>query len=396
MRKTLTDKGVAALKPRPQRYSYSDPELRSHYVRVTPNGGKSFVVGVRNPFHKQIWVTLGNAETMAIEEARNKARAAIRRIKDGNPAFESPPVPLDSFRSVAQTWIKRHVEKNKIRTRAEIERCLGKYVFPHWADRAFTGIRRSHVSALLDYVEDNHGAPQADKVLKIIRSIGNWYATRNDDYISPFTRGMSRSGKDTRSRILNDAELRKVWREAEGSNGFGAFVQILLLTAQRRGAVRDMRFADLSEDGVWEIPREERQKINAGSLQLPAQAVAIINKQPRLASNPYVFAASRGNGPMNGFSRAKISFDKHCGVSGWVLHDLRRTARSLLSRAGVRPDISERVLGHTIPGIEGVYDRYQYDREKADALAKLATLIDGIVNPRDNVLPLTKPRKKNR
>ncbi|MGB8173586.1 MAG: Arm DNA-binding domain-containing protein, partial [Pseudolabrys sp.] len=79
MRKTLTDKGVAALKPRPQRYSYSDPELRSHYVRVTPNGGKSFVVGVRNPFHQQIWVTLGNAETMAIEESRDKARAAIRR-----------------------------------------------------------------------------------------------------------------------------------------------------------------------------------------------------------------------------------------------------------------------------------------------------------------------------
>ena len=158
-----------------------------------------------------------------------------------------------------------------------------------------------------------------------------------------------------------------------------------------------MRFADISEDGVWKIPREERQKTNAGSLQLPAKALAIINKQPRLASNPYVFAAaSRGNGPMNGFSRAKMSFDKHCGVSGWTLHDLRRTARSLLSRAGVRPDISERVLGHTIAGVEGIYDRYQYDREKAEALAKLATLVDGIVNPRDNVLPLTKPRKKTR
>ena len=54
-------------------------------------------------------------------------------------------------------------------------------------------------------------------------------------------------------------------------------------------------------------------------------------------------------------------------VPPWRLHDLRRTARSLMSRAGVRPDIAERVLGHAIVGVEGVYDRHSYGRrvEKA-------------------------------
>ena len=78
----------------------------------------------------------------------------------------------------------------------------------------------------------------------------------------------------------------------------------------------------------------------------------------------------------------------------FTVHDLRRTARSLLSRADVRPDISERVLGHTIAGVEGIYDRHRYDAEKAVALNKLAALIDGIVNPRDNVMSMAKRTKR--
>ena len=59
-----------------------------------------------------------------------------------------------------------------------------------------------------------------------------------------------------------------------------------------------------------------------------------------------------------------------------------------MSRAGVRPDIAERVLGHVIGGVEGVYDRHSYLDEKADALRKLAALIGNIVNPQENVVPL--------
>jgi hypothetical protein len=59
-----------------------------------------------------------------------------------------------------------------------------------------------------------------------------------------------------------------------------------------------------------------------------------------------------------------------------------------MSRAGVRPDISERVLGHAITGVEGIYDRHRYDAEKADALHKLAALVDSIVRPRKNVVAI--------
>ena len=82
--------------------------------------------------------------------------------------------------------------------------------------------------------------------------------------------------------------------------------------------------------------------------------------------------------------RRKLTFDKQAGIAAnWTIHDLRRTARSLMSRAGVRPDIAERVLGHAIKGVEGVYDRHPYREEKANALRQLAGLIDNILRPSD-------------
>ena len=68
-------------------------------------------------------------------------------------------------------------------------------------------------------------------------------------------------------------------------------------------------------------------------------------------------------------------------LPNWTLHDLRRTAKTLMVRAGVRPDISERVLGHVIAGVEGTYDRHSYADEKRDALEKLAEMVERISNP---------------
>ena len=68
-------------------------------------------------------------------------------------------------------------------------------------------------------------------------------------------------------------------------------------------------------------------------------------------------------------------------IPNWTLHDLRRTAKTLMVRAGVRPDISERVLGHVIAGVEGTYDRHSYADEKREALEKLAVIIEQILNP---------------
>jgi integrase len=384
----LTDKGLAALKRKAKRYIISDPEQRGHYVRVPPEGPMVFAAVARSPYGKQIWATLGTTADLKIDEARERAREAIRRIKDGLPAFEPPKPKPESVADVAANWLKRHVDKKKLRTADEYRRVLNRYVLPRWKDRTFVELRRSDIAALLDMVEDKHGPRQADVVLTTLRSIASWVQARDDSYTPPFARGMRRAAQDKRARILNDDELRRIWRAADEIRPIGPLVQLLLLTAQRREKLCTLLWDDIDANGVWTIRTESGEKGNARSLQLPQLALDIVQAQPRFVEQPYVFASQSG-GPWGVSSKLKRRLDALSGVTGWRLHDLRRTARSLMSRAGVQSEHAERVLGHAIQGVEGVYNRHSYDAEKADALRKLAALVERIVDPpAENVFEL--------
>ena len=125
---------MAGLKPRPQRYAFPDPELRGHYVRVQPGGSKSFVTVARSPSGKQVWTNIGAADVLKIDEAREKARETIGRVKGRLPP--SKPAP-DSFGTVTGNWIKRHVEPNGLRSAPEIKRLLDRHILPQWKDREF-------------------------------------------------------------------------------------------------------------------------------------------------------------------------------------------------------------------------------------------------------------------
>src|SRR5262249_32277838 len=98
----------------------------------------------------------------------------------------------------------------------------------------------------------------------------------------------------------------------------------------------------------------------------------------------YVFTYD-GTTSIANLSNPKALLDEACGVKDWTLHDLRRTARSLLSRAGIASDIAERCLGHVMPGVRGVYDRHEYHEEKKLAFEALATQIARIVDPKNGV-----------
>jgi integrase len=386
-RKTFGDTDVAALRPKTTRYAFPDPELPGHYVRVTPNGVKSYVVVAIGLNGKQTWATIGQTSTLSIAEARDKAREEIRAIKSGATRGGA-----QSFSAVAEQWFKRHVEANKLRSARGIRRNLDKHILPTWGGRDFISIRRGDVAALLDAVEDNAGPVAADMVLAHVSTLCSWYEARHDDYVSPVVRGMRRSkpSERARERILDDGELRTIWTAAAANGLFGAFVRLALLTGQRREKVASMKWSDIAIDGTWTIFAEAREKSNAKELVLPGVALEIIKVQPRFESNPFVFAG-RGGSHFSSYSQAKTVFDAAAKIDKpWRLHDLRRTARSLMSRAGVRPDIAERVLGHAIRGVEGVYDRHSYRDEKAHALKALAGLIERIVaGPTDNVVPLT-------
>jgi len=381
-----SDKGVAVLKPKAKSYLVAVANVPGLFVRVQPSGAKSFVAIAKKPNGDQQWKRIDNT-ALTVAEAEKKGRETLRKIKAGESL-----APAESFQAIATEWLKRHVDGKGLRSKPTIEHYLNSYILPAWGSLLFVSIRRGQVAKLLDEIEDSAGARSADYALSVVRGICNWHATRADDYNSPIVRGMRRSNpkERERDRILNDDELRAVWKQAEACGTFGAFVRILLLTAQRRDTVAAMRWADVAVDGSWLIPSEDRAKGTGGELVLPPIALEIIKAQNHFADNPHVFA-SRGVSHLRGYSKAKAAFDAKVKIAPWKLHDLRRTARSLMSRAGVRPDIAERVLGHAIKGVEGTYDRHDYRDAKAHALSQLAALIEKIVAPRaDNVVSIAR------
>jgi integrase len=328
---------------------------------------------------------------LGLAAARKRARVLLGEVaRDRDPLLErrnAVSLAEDTFKLIAEAYFAR--EGKKLRTAAARQATLEKLVYPRIGTQPISAIRRSDVVRLLDRIEDENGPVQADRTLAYIRKVMNWHASRSDEFRSPIVRGMARtSGKErARARILTDEELRAVLKAADATPGpFGAFVKLLLLTGARRSEASDMTWSEVS-GADWTLPAA-RNKVKVDLIRpLSAAAQTTIAPLPRIGSHGFVFTTG-GFRPFGAFSFYKRRFDQACAVSDWTLHDLRRTARSLMSRAGVPSDHAERCLGHVMPGVRGVYDRHEYHEEKRRAYEALAGQIDRIVNPQENVVPL--------
>jgi len=358
-----------------------------------PSGAKSWAVRFRVHGNKPVKMTLGSWPLLPLGRARELGRDAILAAKAGrDPVAERKAArakaeagTANTLRNVCETYLSR--DGKKLRTADQRRRLLERLVYPGLGGRQVDGITRGELIALLDRIEDQNGVRMADMTLAVLRKIFNWYAIRVESFRTPIVKGMARGKpKDAaRARILNDEELRRVWTAAsEGEGPFPALVKFLLLTAARRNEAARMTWDEL--DGIdWILPAS-RNKTKVDLLRpLSKAAQAMLAGMPRFADCPYVFTGD-GRRALGGFSKSKRAFDRTCGVTGWTLHDLRRTARSLMSRAGVNADHAERVLGHVIGGVRGVYDRYEFHTEKQQAYEALSALIENITNPKKNVV----------
>jgi integrase len=408
----ISEKIVAAL-PTPERgnklHYFSGATLQGKKapsgfaVRVTAAGTKSFVL-----FHRQngkgFLETLGRWDENeqggsltvrdAIIEADKRIKAIAkggvdhrpertRRLQDGNQ-----PGGLTAGRML-DNWLARYVRNEaKLRSADEIARVLERLVKPEIGNLGIYEVRRSHVVAMLDTIADENGQRMADLTLAYVRKAFNWHETRDDEFRSPIIRGMTRvkASDQARDRILSDDELRQLWSALDQMKEpacFAPFVKTILLTAARRSEVADMQASEIVAD-VWTIPAARYKTERDHVVPLTPAAMMLIGNRPG-----YVFSTTAGEKPFSGFSKSKRELDaKLAGMDPWTFHDLRRTARSLMSRAGVNADHAERCLGHVIAGVRGVYDRHEYLDEKRAAFEALAALVDRILNPTDNVTEL--------
>jgi integrase len=393
--RALTDIAIRKLKPGATRREIPDPGCRGLYVVVQPSGARSYAVryrlaGKSRKLTLPPGISLAGARKLAgdvmLEIALGRDPAAAKQAaKRGDGGGR------ETFTAIAAEYLRRESlkpEGERPRSLKWREGVLRRHIYPTLGSRPIDQIKRSEIVRLLDRIEETSGASMADGVLAILRVIMNWHAARSDDFRSPIVRGLTRTAdRPARDRILNDAELTAVWKAASADVGpFPALIQFLLLSAARRDEAARMRWDEIADD-TWTLPAS-RNKTNVELIRpLSTAAQSILAKQPRIAGCPFVFTTD-GRSPAGSYSRRKRQFDHQCGVTKWTLHDLRRTSRSLMSRAGVPVDHAERCLGHVVPGIRGVYDRHQYRAEMLHAYEALAVQIERILHPQDNVTAL--------
>jgi integrase len=363
------------------------PIPRGLGVRVTANGSRSFILSYSID-GKERRLTIGDAANWSVIDATKRARELRKMIDRGtDPMAERHQPPAPEIVTVNQV-LDKFLERTKIRRPEQYSSTFDRLVRPILGALPIAELRRRHVIDMLDVIEDKNGPVAATRCLGYFRSAMNEWAKRDEDFRPPFVRGMARSSTaaNARTRILTDAEIRALWPAFGAVGNFGAACKFSLLTAARRSEAAGMTWDELDGD-TWVIPPSRYKTAREHALPLSPAALAIVEAQPR--TSKLVFPGQNGRHLSRGSSNMQTLARKVPEVTEWSLHDLRRSARSLLSRAGVRPDIGERVLGHVIPGVGGTYDRFDYLESKRDALQRLAALIERILSPAaDNVVTL--------
>ena len=375
---------------------------RGFGVRVTAAGARAFVLNYRLRGREHRF-TIGAWPDWSALKAVREARNLRQRVDRGENPLEdrAQPPETKTVSNVLDDFVTRYVRNKErpLRSADTVDSAFNRLVKPRIGKLGVYEVRRSHIAEMLDRIEDENGPVMADRTRAFLRKALSWYAERDDQFnlTAAFVRVEPRANpkERARTRVLSDEEIRAIWPALAEAGTFGALVKMLLLTAQRRDEVAQICRKEMGEDGIWTIPAERYKTKRPNHVPLSKAALAIIEAQPKIDGCDYLFP-SRVNTPFCGFSKSKAALDRAVlqamrkqakngakveAFPNWTLHDLRRTAKTLMVRAGVRPDISERVLGHVIAGVEGTYDRHSYAEEKRDALENLAAMIERILNP---------------
>jgi integrase len=208
-----------------------------------------------------------------------------------------------------------------------------------------------------------------------VRKAFNWQAARDDEFKSPIVKGMARTKplERARTRVLHPDEIRVLWQalddwEKEGHD-YPQLMRTLLLTGLRIDAAARGHAKEIKGD-AWIVPKNRMK-------QLPGDFLLHLSRPVKAmvtGKSGYLFSTDGGRTSISGFSKFKRQLDARVkGLRGgeslphWTNHDLRRTARTLLSDL-TTADIAERCLAHVIPGVHRHYDLSEYADKKHEAL----------------------------
>ena len=402
------------------------------YHVIQPSGARSWAVRYRSAGAPKK-LTLGSYPALELDDARTAAKAALIAAQRGaDPAAakaekrraERSGEALDTlgFDSVVRRYLARDAKNN--RSWLEAARLLGlkpgedggadpktfdvvpKGVIADWGRRPITEIKRGEIIERLDAIVDRGAPIAANRTLAALRRLFNWSIERGLIEASPCAAVKAPAPEQSRDRVLNDDEIRWMWRASQSVGyPFGPIVRLLLLTGQRREEVGGMAEQEL-EGSSWTIPAARAKNSKAHQVPLSSSAIAELDALPKIAGKKRLLFTTTGETSVSGWSRAKQQIDAAMlavareerrdpkfDIPDWTLHDLRRTAASGMARLGQPVHVVERLLNHrtgTIRGVAAVYNRHDYWVERVAAVGSWANYLSTIVEGRKaaNVVPL--------
>lgn len=369
-----------------------DGRIPGFGVRLSGAGTKTFILVYRHRGRTRR-LTLGRYPILSLADARTKAAEALLTVNHGgDPALleHAADDPSFQFDAVVDAFVERHCQiHNKASTAKETERLLKKHFVAAWGKRDIRDIRQSHINDILDVLIADDKPSEANHALGVIKTLFRWCVDRDMLTVSPCMKVKKPAKHGSRARVLTEDELKAVWKVLDHEGyPFGAMTKLLILTAQRRGEVTQMRWSQLDLDAAtWTIPAELSKNGREHLLPLPRHAVTLLKALPRLHDDLVFPARGNDDAVISGFSRAKIRIDKLSGVSEWTLHDLRRTAATFLAKLDTPPHVIERILNHvsgSFAGVAGVYNRHPYLDEMRAALAKWEAQLTRIVTAKSD------------
>ena len=382
----LTKSAIDALPTPDKEVVHWDQALPGFGLKVTPKGRRVFIVlyragGGGSRLRKY---TIGPYGRITLHNARIEAQKVLAaRLEGRDPATEKLDarrrLTADTVPEVIGLYAKLHLSQR--RSGREVMQILQRNLVDRVGSRSVHSISKRDVIDLVNAVVDRGSPVAANKSLKVVKSFFNWCVGRAIVERSPCEGIRVPTLERPRDRVLTDRELTEIIGAARQLGGpYGAIVEVLALTGQRRDEVARMSWDEVDLDHrVWTLPATRTKNDKPHIVQLSDLAVAVIAAQPRVGG--LVFSRN-GVTPVGDFSSQKRRLDDRCGVSNWRLHDLRRTMVSGMARLGVAPHVADKILNHvggTISGVAAVYQRHEFLNERRDALERWGAHVEGLL-----------------
>ena len=338
---------------------------------------------------------IGHYPKMGLLDARNAARDFLGIIEAG----DTPPETAITFDKLVDRFIAEHAEPRTASWKL-VKRRLETHVTPRWQGRKIDTIKRAMVQAVVDDIADKTPI-QANRVLATLRTMFK-FAMRKGLLEANPCEAVEKPGKENaRDRFLDEAEITAFWQATDALGyPYKHYLRLLLLTGQRRTEVASMRWSDLDLDkGEWLLQAEDTKARRQHLIPLSAPALAILKTLPVIGKEGFVFTTGKSH--IKGYSKPKEVLDALMAnaleadgrrFKPWVLHDLRRTAATHMTRLGIPEHTVGKVLNHSAgPSVTArVYNIYSYSAEKRHALDTWAMEVMRLVGeaPAGNVVPL--------